>query len=495
MNIISAQENYFTTHDLNSLSQRNTNIVEIGGETYALGVTICNSGECGILSKYSEAGELMFLNEIDNIDVNSPRCFGLSNDTLMVVALSKYDVGARLQMYDLEGNLLKDELIKRDENLVYTWPLDILYKEDYILMAVNENYENEPRQTAVYKVDYEGSVLDYIRLPYHFRGGILTLTTLQNGNLFVTQPYNDESLCAFEQEDVDYLNAMIFYEVTLDSLEIIREKENMCYQSTIPVGYDCTVLSNNNIVRNILWRDSLNENIIHAANIYYNSDWEEIGIDKYPQLVVGNPLASYGVLGSRTFKSFDENYFFVFSLISYPQQDIDFPYGNVLIQKWDIDRNLMWERVISDPIVHNRLFFTSLIETDEEIILAGYVWSDFDIAGTRDFAIMTLDLDGCYNGDCSDTIYLNGPPTSTFDLQEDTNIELFPNPAFDHLHVRSKASLNSIVVYDMDGNIKVEEVLSESSTHTIVLSALPRGMYIVRVVSGEGIQLRKVMKL
>jgi len=398
-------------------------------------------------------------------------------------------------MYDLEGNLLLDNLVTRDNSLELTWPVDVLYLDDYIYLVVDENFENESRRAAIYKIDYNGNVLDFVRLPYHYRGKVLTLTQLQNGNLFVTQPYIDEEgICAFEHVDIDNSNAVIFYEISADSLEIIREKQNICYQATNSVSYDCTVLSNNTIVRNVLWRNPFNEDIIHASNIYYNSDWEEIAIDKYPQVVIGNSLIAIGVLGNRSYESRNEDEYYIAASISYPQPDEDFPYINFLIQKWDIDRNLIWERVISDPNIHHRIYFNSLVETETDIILAGYVWSDFDIGGTQDFAVMSIDLDGCYNGDCSDTIYLNGPPTAVYEEEIDNTISVFPNPVLDELNVKSAAPLRSIAVYGMDGVMVRKAVLSVME-HTSDLAGLPSGMYVVRVVSDEGISVQKVMKL
>ena len=492
--LIHSQDNFLTVNDFNGLNQLYLDHVSYESEIYALGVTICNTGECGVLSKYDDHGELIFLKEIGEIDITSYRCLDINNDTLVLVALSKYEVGARLQMYDLQGHLLEDYLIKRDDALIYTWPLDIIYEDDCIYMAVNENYENESRQTAVYKIDYEGNVLDYIRLPYHYRGKILTLVQLANGNLFVTQPYIDEEdACSFEHVDIDNPNAVIFYEISSDSLEIVREKENICYQSSRSVSYDCTILSNTTIVRNVLSRDPIDKNIIHASNIYYNSDWEEIDIYKYPQLILGNPLASYGVIANRVYPSKNSNYFYVLSIDRYPVEDIDYPYGNIYIQKWDIDRNLIWERTISDPNVHHRLFLTSLLETDSAILLAGYVWSDFDVAGTQDFAVMSLDLDGCYNGDCSDIIYLNGP-TAVHESDIDNAISVFPNPMLDVLNVKSASSLQHVAVYGMDGVLLRQEFIS-GYEYTMDIGDLISGMYVVRVVSDEGIRVQKMMKL
>ena len=489
-----AQENFFNTHDYNLFSQIYSNVKEYNNEVYCLGGTVCITGECGILSKYDADGELVFLNQIDNIDVNSRRCLGLKNDTLILIALSKYAVGARLQMYDLDGNQILDSLVIRDEELVYTWPVDALYKEHYFYCVVNERYNNEARQTAVYKVDYEGNVLDYIRLPYNYRGEILTLTQLNNGNLFVTQPYIDEEdVCAFNHVDIDNPNAVIFYEISADSLEIVREKQDICYQYTNPVSYNCTILANNTIVRNILWRDPNDENIIHASNIYYNSDWEEIDIYKYPQVIVGNSLIALGVLGNRSYKSRNEDEFYVIASISYPQPDEDFPYIDFLIQKWDIDRNLIWERVISDPNIHHRIYFNSLVETESQIILAGYVWSDFDIAGTQDFAVMSLDLDGCYNGDCSDTIYLNGPPTSVYEEGEGHSIIVYPNPLLDIMNVQSTSLLESITVYSMEGRLIREEVIT-GYEYTMDVGDLASGMYLIQVVSDSGTSIQKIMK-
>ena len=67
--IIYAQENFFHSHDLNGLSQSYSNIAYNDNYLYTAGVTICSSGECGTLSKYDHEGNLIFLNEINNIDI------------------------------------------------------------------------------------------------------------------------------------------------------------------------------------------------------------------------------------------------------------------------------------------------------------------------------------------------------------------------------------------------------------------------------------------
>jgi len=180
-----SQNNFFTVHDYNMRSQGNLDIVEYEDEIVTLGSTICSTGECGILSKYNSKGELLFLKEIDNIDVNSYHCMSIRNDTIILMALSKYELGGRLQKYNTEGVLLLDTLISRDSALAFIWIADALYLEDYFYVAVDENYEEESRHQAIYKVDYDGNVVDYMRLERHFRGKILTLTQLNNGNLFV----------------------------------------------------------------------------------------------------------------------------------------------------------------------------------------------------------------------------------------------------------------------------------------------------------------------
>jgi len=301
-------------------------------------------------------------------------------------------------------------------------------------------------------------------------------------------------LCAFEHGEPDDINAVIFYEISADSLDIVIEKQNICYQYTNSVSYDCRVLANGNIIRNILWRDSINENKIQAANIYYNSDWEMINMYKYPQLIVGNPLASYGIIGNRTYASRDSNFFYICAFDRYPVEDEDFPYVNFLLQKWDIDRNLIWQRVISDPNVHHRIYFNSLVETESSITLAGYVWSDFDVGATQDFAVMTLDLDGCFNGDCSDTIYLNGPPTATFDIDEASDISVYPNPFSDLITITSSVQLRQVVCYSLDGTLMLEEEVV-GTEHRMDLSVFPVGMYMIRVVTDGGMSTQKVMKI
>ncbi|MEM9545745.1 MAG: T9SS type A sorting domain-containing protein [Bacteroidota bacterium] len=490
---LSGQDNFISIYDYNGLSQGYSNLFVEDDEIYSLGVSICSTGECGILSHYTNQGELVQFAEIDNIDVNSSRCFTLRNDTLLFIALSKYEVGSRLQKYNLDGIQIDDIRVIRDSTLVYTWPLDVIYDKSEIFLAVNENYDNEARQTAIYKLDYQGNVLDYIRLPYYWQGGILTLTQLQNGNLFVTQPYLDDGICAFEHGEPTRPNAVIFYEIDSDSLEIIRDKQNVCYQSTRSVSYDSRVLSNGNIVRNALWRDSLNENIFHAANFYYDSDWNFIGVDKYPQAIIGSSIIAEGILGNRTFASKDSSHFYVVASISYPQPGEDFPYIDFLIQKWDIDRNLIWERVISDSNVHKRIYFNSLYESESQITLAGYVWSDFDIGGTQDFAVMTLDSDGCFNGDCRDTIYLNGSPTSTLDVDEDSQISVYPNPFWDQFTVTAFDKIQSVSCYSLEGTLVMQWDVDRWE-YTMDLVEQPSGMYLIWVETETGRYVKKMVK-
>jgi len=493
--LLSGQNNFFYSHDYINRSQGYRNVVEKDSEIYALGVTICNTGECGVLAKYDDQGELIFLKLINEVDVNSSRCFTLKSDTLMFITVAKFEVGSKFQKYNTSGDLLDDILVVRDSNLVYTWTLDALYEEKVIYLAVIENYENESQQAAIYKLDYAGNVVDYVRLPYHYRGSILTLTQLHNGNLFVSQRHINKDACAFPPEEPDSPNAVIFYEIRTDTMAILREKQDICYESTAPISYDCTVLPDGRILRNVLWRDSLFDFIIHASNMYYDENWEIIGIDKNPPLVVGNPLASYGIIGLRTKVSLDSLHFYTYGTDRYPIEGEDFPYGDFLIQKWDLNRNLLWERRISDPNVYKRINLRTLLETESGIILAGYTWSDFDIGATQDFAVMSLDHDGCFNGDCSDVIYLNGPPISVVDEEpQRCQVILSPNPVQDRLQITAKDRISRVACYTLSGElVEMHEVMDYEFTLTTDLWT--SGIFFIRVATEQGVYAEKVIKL
>lgn len=72
-----------------------------------------------------------------------------------------------------------------------------------------------------------------------------------------------------------------------------------------------------------------------------------------------------------------------------------------------------------------------------------------------------------------------------------------PNPAQDHLNIyfgSKTADVTTIEVIDVIGSIRIRESASNVSRHTISLSGLDKGIYLVRVISGKETFTQQIIK-
>jgi hypothetical protein len=73
--------------------------------------------------------------------------------------------------------------------------------------------------------------------------------------------------------------------------------------------------------------------------------------------------------------------------------------------------------------------------------------------------------------------------TPTSEILEKTDIQIFPNPASNVLNITSKAPLSMVQVFDLNGR----EIMTENkSVAQLNISALPTGVYFVRVFDANG---------
>jgi hypothetical protein len=163
---------------------------------------------------------------------------------------------------------------------------------------------------------------------------------------------------------------------------------------------------------------------------------------------------------------------------------------------------LLWDRAIMDE--RNTLvgWFYDGVEIDEGFALCGIIdtWNPDSIPYLNDPEVwfLTLDQNGCWNGNCEYSIVITGDttsesrykPTSTAEAEpEEPSIKLFPNPARDVVHIQCAAEdlhLNRRVrITDSNGkDLMLMELNAPQSS--ISLSHFPPGAYYVSyLVDGQ----------
>ncbi len=98
--------------------------------------------------------------------------------------------------------------------------------------------------------------------------------------------------------------------------------------------------------------------------------------------------------------------------------------------------------------------------------------------------------------ECFDTFILNCGVTTLDELekQDEPIIEVYPNPASSFVTVTSnKGNLNRIEIYGAMGNKIIERDFNGyTNTFTISVSELPKGIYLLKIKSDQGIETKKI---
>ena len=77
--------------------------------------------------------------------------------------------------------------------------------------------------------------------------------------------------------------------------------------------------------------------------------------------------------------------------------------------------------------------------------------------------------------------------------READGVEVLPNPTRGHAVVQSERAIRSLEVCDMSGRVVLRKQVN-GDLHTVEMSAsLPRGCYVVRVVTVQGAAVKKLV--
>jgi hypothetical protein len=170
----------------------------------------------------------------------------------------------------------------------------------------------------------------------------------------------------------------------------------------------------------------------------------------------------------------------------------------------DMEGNLQWERSITD--IRNS-FGCSIrhgLETDDGFLLVG----DIDVktpAGVpflnQDVWFLTLDENGCWNGNCNEYVIITSDSTSITDASEPklepSGTDAYPNPTagiltFEYRQLPGTATSREVQVFDSNGK-KVLECRLYAPKSTINLSHLPDGVYFMtHSAEGKLIETQKI---
>ncbi|MEA5459506.1 T9SS type A sorting domain-containing protein [Arcicella sp. LKC2W] len=117
------------------------------------------------------------------------------------------------------------------------------------------------------------------------------------------------------------------------------------------------------------------------------------------------------------------------------------------------------------------------------------------VSGT--YQIKIEDKIGCTN--VSDSIVINFAQKilANEELTDEFELNVFPNPAQNDLNVifnKKSKGVFHVSLYDLSGNLLINQDVQSNTTNTISTQNLSSGMYFIRLTNGEKQTIRKIMK-
>jgi len=72
-----------------------------------------------------------------------------------------------------------------------------------------------------------------------------------------------------------------------------------------------------------------------------------------------------------------------------------------------------------------------------------------------------------------------------------SRLTIFPNPATNDLFIKSDLQINKVEIYSLSGILLMQE---NFFTEKISVSSLPKGIFLLKVYTEKGLEVRKVFK-
>jgi hypothetical protein len=76
---------------------------------------------------------------------------------------------------------------------------------------------------------------------------------------------------------------------------------------------------------------------------------------------------------------------------------------------------------------------------------------------------------------------------------QDYGLKIYPNPAVDNVAIESATDIREVRVFDAQGRL-LQQVECKAAKVNLSLSAWPVGVYVLRIVNGQGVSVSKIIK-
>ncbi|MDD2192223.1 MAG: T9SS type A sorting domain-containing protein, partial [Bacteroidales bacterium] len=80
-------------------------------------------------------------------------------------------------------------------------------------------------------------------------------------------------------------------------------------------------------------------------------------------------------------------------------------------------------------------------------------------------------------------------------IQKENEILVYPNPTKDEVYITTKGEqINSYSLYNINGQVLLKNEKIKTNSQKLNLSALTKGVYVLKVVTDKNVYSRKVIK-
>jgi len=463
------QEHYNIAFDTSYLSARMQQNVLVKNHLYGVGLSRCQSGTCGYFMKYTKAGEVLWVREYPQIDINSGEVLHFREDKFYITAKALDTIATKTLVLDTLGNVLKEWNYSVD-GAESNFSKEVVYDEDYYYFITSEVMSGFTRG-ALYKCDYAGNLVGRVVFPPLVF--TIPLSARPYGdNIIISINHRYEEACPFGLDGISP-GATYLAEVDKETMTIIRDKKDVCYPS---LSSDIYISPTTELFRSVIVSDSFPVwGDGDLGFVRYDEEWEVLEIKVYPHdLAKGISNLKYTQDGKGYYTIITEN-------VEQTDGSV-WPFSEMRIQKWQSDHELIWEKRYYSHERHKRLQprnFT--IDEEGNLHIVGYVWPDFGDNRTFDFWLFSVDAEGCHNGDCRNEVNLDDLVSTNDETVQQTSITVYPNPVQDRLFIRGLVAQTPIVIWNTYGEQVYRTFYKDGNG--IDMENLPAGVYFIQ--SGE----------
>jgi len=145
--------------------------------------------------------------------------------------------------------------------------------------------------------------------------------------------------------------------------------------------------------------------------------------------------------------------------------------------------------IISDSLNGNQWYLDDVIlagETNDTLVYTLYTNGAYTIVYT--------DENGCFSSSDAINATIEIINVSIEEKQKELVLNIYPNPTVEIINIESNDNIDEIVITDLNGKIVYLESNIQQKLIQINLSELTRGIYLIRINSGDTYNLKKIIK-